>query len=170
MSERRRATPDEVKALSHPLRLRVLALCQNESLSNKELADRLRQQPATLLHHVRTLVRTGFLVADPVRRGPRGSTVRPYRATDKSWTIDIGGPRETTGAKIAAVDAAFAEMHAAPSGELGPLLLYSVRASRAQLEKVMDSVVAELETVEAATEGTEEPVWNLLFATYPASR
>ena len=103
MSEpRRRATPEEVRALSHPLRLRILSLCHGESLSNKEISERLHAQPATVLYHVRTLVRTGFLVAEADRPGPRGSRLRPYRATDKSWTIDVGGPSETGGAKLTA--------------------------------------------------------------------
>ena len=36
-----------------------------------------------------TLVDTGFLVAQPVRRGTRGSREVPYRATGKSWLMDV---------------------------------------------------------------------------------
>ena len=43
-----------------------------------------------MLHHVRKLVETGFLVADPVRRGARGSREVPYRSTGKSWTLSVG--------------------------------------------------------------------------------
>ena len=73
-----------------------------------------------MLYHVRTLVRTGFLVAEADRPGPRGSRLRPYRATDKSWTIDVGGPSETGGAKLAAVDAAVTEMHSHPTEASAP--------------------------------------------------
>lgn len=170
MASQRRATPAEVKALSHPLRLRILSLCQTESLPNKVLAERLHEQPATVLHHVRTLVRAGFLVAEPPVPGPRGSTLRPYRSTDKSWTIDVGGPQETGDAKVAAVDAAFAEMHAQPGHELGPLVLYTLRASRAQLEAVLERLVAELEALEDQNEGGTAPVWNVLMASYPTAR
>jgi len=169
MSQHPRATSAEVRALSHPLRLRILALCTTEVLSNQELAARLHEQPATVLHHVRTLVRTGFLAADPPRPGPRGSTVRPYRATDKSWTIDVGGPERTGGPKIAALDAAAAEMRSLETPELGPLVLFSLRASRDRLEKLVTMLTEQLEEVDEVTEGGVEPVWNVLVATYPAA-
>jgi hypothetical protein len=71
------------------VRLRILRLCLTEALTNKEIAARLGRNPATVLHHVRTLVDTGFLAAEPVRRGTRGSREVPYRATGKSWLMDI---------------------------------------------------------------------------------
>jgi hypothetical protein len=43
-----------------------------------------------VLYHVRRLVRTGFLVAEPERRGTRGAREVPYRSTGKSWTLSIG--------------------------------------------------------------------------------
>jgi DNA-binding CsgD family transcriptional regulator len=90
---RRPATEPEARALTSPTRLRILRLCLSEALTNKELAARLGRNPATVLHHVRTLVDTGFLVAEPVRRGTRGAREVPYRATGKSWLMDgAGGP------------------------------------------------------------------------------
>ena len=90
MTNRRPATQEEARALAHPLRLRIIRLCVEEALTNKELAERLGANPATVLHHVRTLERTGFLEAGPERRGHRGARERPYRSTGKSWTIDVG--------------------------------------------------------------------------------
>ena len=58
---RRPATRAEARALAHPLRLRILRLCLDEALTNREIAERVREQPATVLYHVRTLVRNGFL-------------------------------------------------------------------------------------------------------------
>jgi DNA-binding transcriptional ArsR family regulator len=96
--EKRRATDAEVRALASALRLRILRLCLSEALTNKEIAERLGRNPATVLHHVRTLVDTGFLAAQPVRRGTRGSREVPYLATGKSWLMDIDdrplGPRD----------------------------------------------------------------------------
>lgn len=86
---RREASSEEAKALASPLRLRILRLCLDEALTNKELAARLDKDPGTLLHHVRTLVDTGFLVADPVRTGARGALEKPYRASGKSWTLSV---------------------------------------------------------------------------------
>jgi predicted ArsR family transcriptional regulator len=88
-TERRAATEDEARALASSLRLRILRLCLDVSLTNKEIAARLDRDPASVLHHVRTLVRTGFLTAEPERRGARGAREVPYRATGKSWTLDV---------------------------------------------------------------------------------
>jgi DNA-binding transcriptional ArsR family regulator len=88
--KRRAATPDEARALAHPLRLRILRLCLDAALTNKQLAERLGKDPGTVLHHVRTLVATGFLVAEEVRQGDSGALEKPYRATGKSWTLDVG--------------------------------------------------------------------------------
>lgn len=73
------------RALSSPLRLRILRMCLHHPRTNKEIADLLGINPASCLHHVRTLVATGFLEALPERRGNRGAKEVPYRATRKSW-------------------------------------------------------------------------------------
>ena len=74
----------DARALASTVRLRILRLCLDEPLTNREIADRLAKNPATVLHHVRTLVDRGFLAADPVRRGARGSREVPDRATRKA--------------------------------------------------------------------------------------
>jgi DNA-binding transcriptional ArsR family regulator len=73
------------RALASPLRMRILRLCLHEPRTNKELADELGMNPGTLLHHVRTLVETGFLSAETPRRGARGAREVPYLATRRSW-------------------------------------------------------------------------------------
>jgi DNA-binding transcriptional ArsR family regulator len=88
-TKRRPATEAEARALASSARLRILRLCLDQALTNKELAGRLGANPATTLHHVRKLVETGFLIAEPSRPGPRGSTEIPYRATGKSWEMDV---------------------------------------------------------------------------------
>jgi DNA-binding transcriptional ArsR family regulator len=89
--ERRPATEAEAKALASAFRLRILRLCLDRALTNKEIAAKLEANPATVLHHVRTLADNGFLAAQPVRRGSRGSRERPYLATRKSWDLDLAG-------------------------------------------------------------------------------
>ena len=86
---RRMATDPERRALASVVRLRILRMCRYESLTNKEIAARLGRNPASVLHHVRTLVAQGFLVPGETRRGPRGSREVPYSATMKSWTLDM---------------------------------------------------------------------------------
>lgn len=100
MLGRRVATDAEARALASSLRLRILRLTLDEALTNKEIAEALDRNPASVLHHVRTLVDTGFLRADPVRRGTRGAREIPYRATGKSWYIEA--PRALAGSAIEA--------------------------------------------------------------------
>ncbi len=100
---RRRPTDAEARALASAVRLRILRLCLHEPLTNKELAARLERNPATVLHHVRTLVDTGFLAPEAERRGTRGAREVPYRATGKSWLMDdAGGPGATRDVVLAA--------------------------------------------------------------------
>jgi len=80
-----------MRALSSPLRLRVLRLCAFESRTNKELAELLGMNPGTMLHHVRTLVQTGYLAAEPERAGAQGAREVPYRATGLSWRTSMPG-------------------------------------------------------------------------------
>lgn len=88
---RRHASDAEARALASSLRLRILRLTLDEALTNKEIAQALGRNPASVLHHVRTLVETGFLQSEPVRRGPRGSREIPYRSTGKAWNMDTHG-------------------------------------------------------------------------------
>ncbi|MCH7230854.1 winged helix-turn-helix domain-containing protein [Glycomyces sp. L485] len=88
--DRRPATDAEAKALASAVRLRILRLCLDEPLTNKEIAERLGANPATVLHHVRKLVATGFLEAQEERLGARGSREIPYLATRKSWKLRMG--------------------------------------------------------------------------------
>jgi DNA-binding transcriptional ArsR family regulator len=90
--ELRRGDPEaeaRMRAISSPLRLRVLRLCAFESRTNKELAELLDVNPGTMLHHVRTLVQTGYLAAEPERAGAQGAREIPYRATGLSWRTSM---------------------------------------------------------------------------------
>lgn len=108
--------------MSHPLRLRILRLCLHDALTNKELADRLGKDPATVLHHVRMLVETGFLVAERPRTGARGALEKPYRATGKSWDLSLEKrpPDERLAGQLASIDAFRAEVaDAGPDAMIG---------------------------------------------------
>ncbi len=80
----------DARALASVLRIRILRMCLDEALTNKQIATRLGRDPATTYHHVRTLAERGFLAAQPERRGARGAREVPYLATGKSWRTDIG--------------------------------------------------------------------------------
>jgi hypothetical protein len=88
---RRPATEAEAATLASAVRLRIIRLTLQEPLTNAQIATRLHRDPATTLHHVRRLVRHGFLEALPARRGPRGSREIPYRGTRLSWSLKEAG-------------------------------------------------------------------------------
>lgn len=105
VTARRPATEEEARALASATRLRILRVTLDEALTNKEIAERLGRHPASTLHHVRRLVDTGFLAAEPVRRGRRGAREVPYRATGKSWTVAVSHGQDQTGGEQAALAA-----------------------------------------------------------------
>jgi len=90
--QRRTATEAEARALASATRLRILRACLDVPLTNKEIAQRIGKNPATVLHHVRTLVSTGFLTPAGERRGARGAREVPYLATGKSWLMQVESP------------------------------------------------------------------------------
>ena len=107
---KREASPDEARALANPLRLRILRLCLDEALTNKQIADALARDPGTTLHHVRTLVDTGFLEVAEVRQGVKGALEKPYRATGKSWQVSVSDPAIRAEGNLAMIDAFHDEM------------------------------------------------------------
>jgi hypothetical protein len=88
---RRAPTEAESAALASTVRLRIIRMTGVEPLTNAQIAELLGRDPATTLHHVRKLVRNGFLEALPARRGARGAKEIPYRSTGLSWLLDGAG-------------------------------------------------------------------------------
>ena len=79
------------RALSSALRMRILRFCLHEARTNREIAAEFGLNPGTSLHHVRTLVDTGFLSRGEPRPGARGAREQPYRATGLSWRTPVPG-------------------------------------------------------------------------------
>ncbi len=115
---KRQASVEELRALTHPARWRILRLCVDQSLTNKEIAERMSMSPATSLRHVRALANAGFLASEPDRHGARGSRERPYRATGRTWglvAVDLDEPE-----LVQRVDLAIIAAHRTELLEAGP--------------------------------------------------
>jgi predicted ArsR family transcriptional regulator len=138
--EKAEATPEEFKAMANALRLRILRLCLHESMTNKQLADRLGKDPATVLHHVRLLVRTGFLEAEPARTGESGALEKPYRATGKSWrlSIDKAPMDQQVVADLAVIDALRAEVAETREGDQLSHARLGLKLNEASLDELRD--------------------------------
>ena len=145
--------------MAHPLRLRILRLCLDEALTNRKLADRLGEQPATVLYHVRTLVRTGFLEAQQERRGRRGSREIPYLSTRKSWMLSF---EPDTAAHVAMLDAARAELVDSGPDAVLELVRLAVRLRPGQLEALGRRVVELVSEADAADDPEGEAVGILI--------
>ncbi|MFF8892823.1 ArsR/SmtB family transcription factor [Brevibacterium casei] len=167
--ERRDATDAEAKALASSVRLRILRLCLNEALTNREIAEATGLNPATSLHHVRMLADTGFLATQEVRRGRRGAREIPYLATGKSWFIDAGDVTDPM------IEAFAAEFAAAPYEErtmsrmAAMLTAEEVVEFRDRLEDLIEDFRSRnsSDRTESAG-GTRE--WAVFVAMHPSTR
>jgi DNA-binding transcriptional ArsR family regulator len=78
--------PEQLKALGHPLRLRVLEMLgqsEGQYLTNRELAQRLGVDPGHLHFHVRMLLRAGLIA---LVEGGHGRE-KPYRAVARTVRV-----------------------------------------------------------------------------------
>jgi DNA-binding transcriptional ArsR family regulator len=78
---------EQLKALGHPLRLHILEMLGNEegeTLTNRELANRLGVDPGHLHFHVKMLMRAGLIERADGGKGRE----KPYRAV--ATTIRVG--------------------------------------------------------------------------------
>jgi DNA-binding transcriptional ArsR family regulator len=77
---------DQLKALGHPLRLRVLEMLGGEGeepLTNRELAQRLGVDPGHLHFHVKMLLRAGLIERADGGKGRE----KPYRALARTVRV-----------------------------------------------------------------------------------
>jgi len=160
MSERRPATDDEAKALASSLRLRILRICLSEGRTNKEIADILGRDPASVLHHIRTLVRTGFLEAQEERRGTRGAREIPYLATKKSWQLSVPAQGR------ALLDTFLDEVALVPAETLDTTRM-GLRLSPADRDEFDTRLSALLEDFAHRPEDPSAPAWSLFLALHP---
>jgi DNA-binding transcriptional ArsR family regulator len=143
-ARRRRATILQAKAASHPLRLRILRLCGQQPMTNKQLADRLGTQPGTTLYHVRLLVEAGLLEPAPVRTGTSGALEKPYRSTGQSWWLsgygdtDEGAPYDDRDDEhsLAMIEAFQAELREAGPGSVRTYARFMLHLSEEEVREL----------------------------------
>jgi len=98
--------PRWVRAISHPLRIRILAMLEDDAASPKVLAGQLEQPLGTIAYHVRTLVSLGLL--ELVETRPRRGAMEHYyrarqhpRFTDSAWDgLDIVAKQRVLGSVL----------------------------------------------------------------------
>jgi DNA-binding transcriptional ArsR family regulator len=155
--------PEQLKALGHPLRLKVLqALAESaQPLTNRELAARLAVDPGHLHFHVRMLHRAGLIeLAEAAGRE------KPYRAVAKHLKV---------GAAIRATGAA-SELQAAQLRELQRG--FETHAARGEFRSAQVHTHLDVETVRALArrlvdeltelEDESQPLQTITIAFHPA--
>lgn len=163
-AKRRPATPQELKALSHPLRVRIVRLCGDRELTNKQLADRLGVDPGTAYYHVRQLVDAGFLEPAEVRTGGTGALEKPYRSTGRTWWLSVPLEDLDLGEGFAPVDAFQQELAEAGPDSIATYARFSLHLSPEDVSELDRRIVAVIdEFVETDAERRHLPAHGGLF-------
>ena len=162
---RRTADEAEAKAIASPLRLRILRITLHEPRTNKEIAEALGMNPASVLHHVRTLVDTGFLIEQPVRRGARGSRERPYLASGKSWYLDAWDDPPGSGSDLL-LEAFLQEVRALPPNSLSSSRM-GFRLSASDRERVVGKFQALMDEVLRLPDDPDGQPWSVYVGFHP---
>jgi DNA-binding transcriptional ArsR family regulator len=163
---RRPPTDAEARALASAVRLRVLRLCLDQALTNRELAARLDRNPASVLHHVRTLVDAGFLAPEEERRGARGAREVPYRATGKSWLMDLEGRPAPAPARDPLLAAFLEEVGAVGEDQLSSTRL-GLRLSAAELAEFRNRLHALLDEYARRPADPAGEKWSVYLGMHP---
>ena len=87
-------TAQQFKAISDPMRSRILGIIQNQPATAKQIADSLGASPGAIGHHLHVLEAAG-LAQIVARRLVRGIVANYYTRTARIFTYDL--PREVAG-------------------------------------------------------------------------
>ena len=159
VTERREPTDQEAKALASALRLRILRICL-EARTNNEIARILGRDPASILHHTRTLVRTGVLEPLPERRGARGAREIPYLATRKSWRLS------TPAMDRSMLDTFLEEVALVPAAQLDSARL-GLRLSPADMAEFRTKLRDLLDDFANRPDDASAPAWSVFLTIHP---
>jgi DNA-binding transcriptional ArsR family regulator len=159
--------PEQLKALGHPLRVRVLEMLGQDGdwqLTNRELAQRLGVDPGHLHFHVRMLLKAGLIeLADQNGRGRE----KPYRAVAKVFRVSpellaAGGASDLQAAMIDQVQRAHA-LYSAEGAFRGAQL--ELRLSMERATELMSAFLTAARDVE---DESEDQIVLTMFAHSPA--
>jgi len=136
----------ELRALAHPLRLRIMELFAEAPRTTKQVADMLGEPPTRLYHHVAALERAGLLKLKETRKN---------RGTVEKWYESIA--RTMSGAMTARAAVRGGKTSAAASARRG-VAMTVLEQSRQEVMKAM------------TTPGGEPPLLARLVMVAPAAR
>ena len=157
---------EQLKALGHPLRLRVLEMLggeREEPLTNRELAKRLGVDPGHLHFHVKMLVRAGLIERTEGGKGRE----KPYRAV--ATTVRVGpqllGSRLTGDLQAAMLDEV---QHGFEAREKGQFRSAQVNA-RVTPEQAIELITELVEKARVMEDPAVDPLIVTAFMHPPSS-
>ena len=152
--------PEQLKALGHPLRLRILEElgANGESLTNRDLAQRLGIDPGHLHFHVRMLHKAGLI--ELVEGGQRRE--KPYRSAARTIRV---APELTSAGLSGDLHAAMLDEVQRACSKFGPQGRFrgAQVTVKLSLEKARELLREFNERLEEAEDESEEP---LVFTTF----
>ena len=153
------SSPEQLRALAHPLRQRLLYALGEHPATISQLAVSFGAQKGNIAHHLKVLHAAGMVRIVETRQ-VRGGTEHYYQRTARR--VYVGGPPgASTAAMLQAVADEITRLPAEPLLVLRHLRLTGDQAHR--LEAALTAIVGE--TAEA---GPDEPRYGLLVGLYPS--
>jgi DNA-binding transcriptional ArsR family regulator len=151
------STPEQFKALAHPLRQRLLFALGQRPATISQLAAALAAQKGNVAHHLKVLREAGMVFVAETRQ-VRGGTEQYYQRTARRLDVATVEP-----GPVSAMLAAVAEEISLAAGD--PLLsLRHVRLTAAQAEQLAAALTDLLNNAEDG--GDSEPRYGLLVSLY----
>jgi DNA-binding transcriptional ArsR family regulator len=180
-----------MRALAHPLRLRILELFAEAPRTTKHVAELLGEPPTRLYHHVAALERAGLLRLTETRKN-RGTTEKWYEAISRTMGSSTSihsarvAPRDQAAARRAVAMAILEQSRqevvssmsrSAPPADRPLLARLVMVAPPAQLAELRGRIMRLLKDVqrdfacdeESRVEGEEER-WAMTVTFAPTSR
>jgi DNA-binding transcriptional ArsR family regulator len=154
--------PEQLKALGHPLRLKVLQVLGDSDvpLTNRDLAERLSVDPGHLHFHVRMLHRAGL-----IELAPASGREKPYRPVAKHLKVGpeiraAGLASDLQSAQLSEVQRGF-DLFAA-AGEFRSVQVHT-KLDIETIRSLVNEVVEKLTELEDET----QPAYTITIAAHP---
>jgi len=176
------ATVADLRALAHPLRLRILELFAEGPKTTKRVAELLGEPPTRLYHHVAALERSGLLKLKETRKN-RGTVEKWYEAISRTMGVTDSGktkPADAAGRRALAMtvlEQAKQEVANAMTqrGSEPPLVARLVMSAppatmpavRQRLYDFLKEIKAEYDCGDAAEAADEHERWSMTLSFAP---
>jgi DNA-binding transcriptional ArsR family regulator len=161
--------PDQLKALGHPLRVRVLEMLGGDEawqMTNRELAQGLGVDPGHLHFHVRMLLKAGLI--ELALDGGKGRE-KPYRAVARTFRVapDLLAAGHGNDLQAAMLDEVQRSFGSYSSDGTFRAVQFTIQLDQAKAIELAEKMIAD---ARAAEDDSAEKIVISVFAHPPAKR